>query len=125
MKIVKGKIKLNLRSEKSERIPIRYIIKEDAGKVIAIAKLNSSLFSNIVESKYDILCPWAAPKRISNRFDMNETYRAVATLDPEDTWNERIGMRVAGKKLKDKLNAALDRRAIFLSNYLRKIADEL
>ena len=125
MKVVEGKIKLNLRSEKSERIPVRYIIKEDAGKVIAIAKLNSSLFSNIVESKYDILCPWAAPKRISDRFDMNETYRAVATLDPEDTWNERIGMRVAGKKLKNKLNAALDRRAIFLGNYLRKIADEL
>lgn len=69
---------------------------------------------------------WAnSSKAFVSRLNMHETYRAIATLDPEDTWDERVGMRIAGKKLKDKLNAAMDRRVKFLSGYLHKVADNL
>lgn len=125
MKVVEGRIKLKRKLDAAQRIPVRYIIKEDVGKVIAIANIPKDLFMDIVETKNAMITPWASPKKLVSRIFMNETYKAVATLDPEDTWNERVGMRVAGKKLKNKLNDAMDRRAKFLGNYLRKVADNL
>ena len=126
MKVAEGKIKLNFKREKKQRIPVRYIIKKEAGKVIAVANVGKELFLDIVERRHPEFTLWANGSKVFvSRMYMHNTYRAVATLDPEDTWDERVGMRIAGKKLKDKLNAAMDRRIKFLSDYLHKVADHL
>ena len=123
MKIIEGRIKISHIGS----VPVQYIIKEEAGKIIAVTtarRLKYALVDNL-DDQLDWLTPYNMQRSIVKKLHMPHTYRAIASLDPSDIWDEKEGLRVATAKLKDKMEKSVEKRINILKSYLHNAADAL
>lgn len=123
------------------KVNIRFIIKEEDRKVIAIAKFTDPFKDKyleenhkddnyndecIVMKKFDQECQAKgfSPKWNHSKFNrllMAPRYIAVATCDPRDEWDEATGMKIAEDKIASKLLTAIVNRFAAAVDMLRSV----
>jgi hypothetical protein len=146
MKIINKQVK----SDIGFKINIRYIIKEEDRKIIAIAKfrnldgienfkLDKSTFGfkrinnddnanniKIVLDKIDFISnsngftPMWNPT-MEKKLRMHKQYTSVATCDPRDEWNEETGIEVVTEKIIKKIDTAIVNRLALAYDKMRSV----
>ena len=100
-----------------ESINIRYIIKEEEKKVIAITddkQYTSELLINLIQKKFNNFGMTIFFSRSNyNKLSLNEYYKAVATCNELDEWDVNKGISIAKAKIKLKLDKAITNRLAF------------
>ena len=146
MKIINKQVK----SDIGFKINIRYIIKEEDRKIIAIAKFRD--LNSEDNFKYDrATCGF---KRINNddnannidivldkidfisnsngfaplwnmsmgkKLAMHKQYTSVATCDPRDEWNEETGIEIVTEKIIKKIDTAIVNRLALAYDKMRSV----
>ena len=103
------------------------IIREDKHKVVALARDCSRLGMDACVKAFrsvKFLCLEDGSKLLQD-MDMNFSYIGVAVCDPSDTFDVKKGEAVAARKLKEKLEKAVDGRKRMLGKELARMAVEL
>lgn len=131
MKVINRQIKVALLKEK---VNVTYFIKPEERKIIAVCRFSmpmkkgeESILNDpdivilnsmkIMESSGAFLCfNDSAYKRLT----MSKCYKSIATCDPEDTWDEAVGMEVVNYKITQKLNTAVINRFAYIQDILAK-----
>lgn len=145
MKIINKQVK----SDIGFKINIRYIIKEEDRKVIAIVKfrdlnsldnftytkigcikrLNNDDNANdikIVLDKIDFISnsngfkPMWNPT-MYNKLCMHKQYTSIATCDPRDEWNEETGIEIVTEKIIKKIDTAIVNRLALAYDKMRTV----
>ena len=146
MKIINKQVKTN----NGFKINIRYVIKEEERKVIAIAKFrdldsednfkydkskccfkrinndDNTNNSSIVINKIDFICrssgfvPEWNPSLYNNLL-MHNYYTSVAKCDPRDEWNEETGIEIVTKKIIKKIDTAIVNRLALAYDKMRSV----
>ena len=146
MKIINKQVK----SDNGFKINIRYIIKEEDRKIIAIAKfrdlnsednfkydratcgfkrINNDDNANsiyIVLDKIDFISNSNGFKPLWNptmdkKLHMHKQYTSVATCDPRDEWNEETGIEIVTKKIIKKIDTAIVNRLALAYDKMRSV----
>ena len=146
MKIINKQVKSGI----GFKINIRYIIKEEDRKIIAIAKFRD--LDSVDNFKYDkSTCGF---KRINNddnandikivinkiifitnsngfnpvwnptmhkKLRMHKQYTSVATCDPRDEWNEETGTEIVTEKIIKKIDTAIVNRLALAYDKMRSV----
>ncbi|MBO7452054.1 MAG: hypothetical protein J6U54_17115 [Clostridiales bacterium] len=109
-----------------QKVMVLYISKEKDRRTIAIVRDTAKLADNHLSELMDVYFPATIySRRISERIDMKDYYRAVAKCCPEDTWNTEEGIAVAEAKIRAKLEGAIKKRKTYAAQLLHSIADQL
>lgn len=112
-----------------ENINVRYIIKENERKVIAITDdkdYTSELLINFLHKKFDNFGIIILFKdSVYRQLVLNETYKAVATCNELDEWDVNKGIEVAKMKLKVKLDKAINNRLAYFIDRNNKVLRSL
>ena len=114
-----------------EKVNVKLIVKEEDRKVIAIAdeKICGSGYLKFIAKRiiYDffinrglIHVQFAYDSKLGNDLNLESYYRTIATCDPDDTWDEKTGIKIALNKMKSKLDLAIDKRLSLFLNKLDK-----
>ena len=146
MKIINKQVRTN----NGFKINIRYIIKEEDGKIIAIAKFrdlnsydnfkfNKTLGSikrinnddnanniEIVLDKIEFISNSNGFKPMWNptmykKLCMHKQYTSVATCDPRDEWNEETGIEIVTEKIIKKIDTAIVNRLALAYDKMRSV----
>ena len=146
MKIINKQVKTN----NGFKINIRYTIKEEDRKIIAIAKFrdldsaenfkyvratcgfkrinndDNANNINIVLDKIDFICRSSGfvPKwnpSLYNNLLMHNYYTSVAKCDPRDEWNEETGIEIVTEKIIKKIDTAIVNRLALAYDKMRSV----
>ena len=125
MKVITRSLQLQC----GENINIRYIIKEEERKVIAITddkQYTSKLLINLIYKKFDNFGMGILFTNSNyNKLELNEYYKSVATCNEADEWDVNKGISVAKAKIKLKLDKAITNRLAFFIDRNDKIISTL
>ena len=56
--------------------------------------------------------------KIGNILNLENYYRTIATCDPRDEWDEKIGINLVLNKMKNKLDTVVNNRLIIFTDKL-------
>ena len=82
------------------------------GLVIEDTDENQFVWVPVKDAIYD--------SKLGNDLNIESYYRTIATCDPDDTWDEKTGIKIALNKMKSKLDLAIDKRLSLFLNKLDK-----
>ena len=112
-----------------EKVNVKIIVKEEDRKVIAIVdeKICGDGYLKYLVKRviYDFFnhqgllnINFNHESKIGNILNLENYYRTIATCDPRDEWDEKIGINLVLNKMKNKLDTAVNNRLIIFTDKL-------